>query len=157
MFAPQIAFFQPDSFITSRENKAVQTGKLLAHALGVPIESAQDLHEHHRQGISLFNTPKEFRNAVRHFFANPEELVFGQETAAQAGDRFNSAITQLLHQHQHHNLAIVAHGTVMTLLICRHNPSLDPITFWTSLQMPCAALIRLPDMAMQDLILLANP
>ena len=99
-FAAQIAFYQPGIFITSQENKAVQTGTILAHALGVPVESAPDLHEHDRQGESLFDTPREFRTAVRRFFANPDELVFGRETAAQAGDRFNSAIIQLYQQYQ---------------------------------------------------------
>ena len=38
----RLAFFQPDSFITSREDKAVQTGKLLAHADGLRALAGKD-------------------------------------------------------------------------------------------------------------------
>lgn len=152
-FTPLIAPYQPNLFVTSQENKAIETGMLLAKALRVPSKSATNLHEHDRQGVPVFGTHQEFRSAIGRFFASPDQLVFGRETAAQAAERFDSAIRDLVEQHQGHNLAIVAHGTVMTLFVNRYNPDLDQMIFWDSLMMPCAVLLRPGDMTLQELIL----
>jgi len=59
----------------------------------------------------------------------------------------------LIEQYQDRKLAIVAHGTVMTLLVKRYNPTIDSMVFWNCLKQPCAVLLRLPDMLFQELIL----
>lgn len=155
-FAPLIAPYHPTRFVTSQEGKAIKTGLLLAYALRVPIQSARNLHEHDRQGSLIFASQQEFRTAIDRLFAYPDELVFGRETAAQATERFDSAIRDLIEQFRGHNLAIVAHGTVITLFVNRYNPGSDPMTFWDSLKMPYAVLLRMPDMAIQELILLTT-
>ena len=126
---------------------------LLAYALRVPNQSAENLHEHDRRGSPIFASQQEFRMAIDRLFSYPKELVFGRETAAQATERFDSAVRDLIEQHQGHNLAVVAHGTVMTLFVNRYNRGSDPMTFWDSLKMPCAVILRMPDMALKELIL----
>jgi broad specificity phosphatase PhoE len=73
-------------------------------------------------------------------------LVFGNETADQARTRFTQAIHTLLAQHPSDTLAIVTHGTVLTLFLAHHNPHLDPISFWHSLQLPDLVVVTLPQM-----------
>lgn len=144
---------QPAIFITSQESKAKETGRLLAGALRVPTRSSLDLHEHDRQNAPFFSDQQEFKNAIGRLFARPNELIFGRETGAQASQRINDAISQLLTEYHDRSLAIVTHGTVLTLFINRYNPTIDPLIFWNSLKMPCAALLRLPDLTLQALIL----
>jgi hypothetical protein len=43
-------------------------------------------------------------------------------------------------------LAIVTHGTVLTLFLAHHNPHLDPISFWRDLTLPCFFVTSIPAM-----------
>jgi len=152
-FSPKIKPFRLDRFFTSHEPKAIETGSLLAGALNVPMQSAPGLQEHKRRNVPLFASEQEFRAAVARFFSRPDELVFGQETAVQARNRVIDAFTNLAGQYPHSSLAIVTHGTVLTLFVCSYNPHIDPITFWNKLEMPCAAILELPDLSFRQLIL----
>jgi broad specificity phosphatase PhoE len=132
--AHQLTPYQPHIVITSREPKAAQTGPIIAQTLELPYETAEHLHEHKRTGE--FFTQEQFQQKIRAFFERPTELVFGLETAEQALKRFETAVTQTIARHPHQNIIIATHGTVITLLITAHNPTIAPIPFWQNLKMP---------------------
>ncbi len=152
-FAPNIEPYQLDRFFTSHEPKAIETGSLLAGALHVPVQTAPGLQEHDRRNAPHFAKEQEFRAAIARFFSRPNELVFGQETAVQARSRIIAAVNKWVAQYPEHNLAMVTHGTVLTLFVCSYNPHLDPVTFWSKLEMPCAVILELPDLTFHQLIL----
>jgi broad specificity phosphatase PhoE len=141
--AAQLAHYQPDRIFASAEPKASQTAAEIAAHLGMTYATAADLHEHDREG-EPFTSQAEFRRRVANFFARPNELVMGRETAAQAQMRFVTAVQSLVAQHPGETLLIVTHGTVMTLFTSYHNP-IAPIPFWQSLQMPDYRLYSRPD------------
>ena len=134
--APKLLPFTPTRVITSEEPKAAETGQLIAVALGLPWHTAPGLHEHERPYVPYFATVEEFESAVARFFARPDELVFGSETANQALARMETAVAAQRAAYPADTLILVTHGTVLTLLLCRHNPQLDPFTFWRSLTLP---------------------
>lgn len=140
----------PGVVVTSREPKAVETGQILADALAVGCEIGRDLHEHDRQGVAFFDTREAFEAAVIDFFAHPHTLRLGRETAEAALARFDAAVKQALATHPEGDLIIVAHGTVITLFVCRYNPKVDPILFWRSLEMPDRFTLSLPEYTLQD-------
>jgi broad specificity phosphatase PhoE len=146
--AYKLATHQPHRIITSQEPKAVATGAALAEVLNLPTRAAAGLQEHDRRGVPFFENKVAFETAVSNFFVRPDELVFGRETAVQARDRFETAVRQQLDTHPQDTLAIVAHGTVLTLFLCQHNPHLELLTLWQSLAMPCAFVVSLPGMAL---------
>lgn len=135
----------PAAVVTSREPKAVETGQILADTLAVGCEIGQDLHEHDRQGVAYFDTKGAFEAAVADFFAHPQMLRLGRETGEAALARFDAAVKQALARHPDGDLIIVAHGTVITLFVCRYNPLVDPIRFWRSLEMPDRFTLSLPE------------
>jgi broad specificity phosphatase PhoE len=144
---PRLTPYQPTRFITSHEPKAMETGQILADALGKPCTIAPGLQEHDRVGTPYYANQTEFENIISRLFIHPTELVFGNETADQARTRFTQTIHTLLAQHPPTDtLAIVTHGTVLTLFLAHHNPHLDPIPFWHSLQLPDLVVVSLPDM-----------
>lgn len=143
--APHIASYQPDRFVTSGEQKAQETGQIIAGVLGVSCQTASDLHEHDRTGTPYFPSQKVFIEAVSHFFRHPDELVLGRETAVQAQTRFTQAVQTVMATHPTGNIAIVTHGTVLTLFAAHRQPQLDMISFWKSLTLPCAFVIPWPD------------
>ncbi|MCA9898172.1 MAG: histidine phosphatase family protein [Anaerolineales bacterium] len=150
--AAQLQPYNPDRFVTSEENKARETGQILAEVLGLPCAAAAGLQEHDRRGMPYFESKAAFEAAVAVFFARPNELVFGQETAVQARTRFETAVTKLQASYPRQTLGIVSHGTVITLFICAHNPELDPLAFWQSLTLPAAFVLTLPALKLEDVI-----
>ncbi len=142
--ASQLIPYHLNRIITSTEPKARETGQILAGELGLPRQTAVNLHEHDRQGVPFFEQREDFVTAVTRFFTQPDELVLGRETAVQARERFATAVTRLITAHPQENLAVVAHGTVITLYLCHTNPSIDPIAFWKKLTAPAAFILALP-------------
>lgn len=120
--------------VTSREPKARKTGQIIAEHLGVPIRTAEGLHEQVRTGTPYFASQEEFQAAVQSVFERPTERTFGQESADEAHARFSAAVGDVL-RGQTGEVVIVAHGTVNALLVVRAN-GLDPLTLWRSLAMP---------------------
>ncbi len=134
--APQLHPHQPQRIITSPEPKAAETGQIIAAALGLPWHTASGLQEHDRRGVPYLATREEFETAVTRFFAHPDQLVFGNETANEALERMETAVAAQRAAYPRDTLILVTHGTVLTLYCCRRSPHLDPLTFWRSLTLP---------------------
>ena len=144
--AERLKPYQLQQIITSKEPKAQSTGAALSEVLNLPLKSAPGLQEHDRRGMPYFEDRGEFETAVTNFFARPDELVLGRETAVAATARFTQAVEQQLEAYPQTNLAIVTHGTVLTLFLCHYNRDLSPWQLWQSLTMPCAFIVSLPNM-----------
>ncbi len=143
--ARRVAPYRPARIFTSREPKAVETARAIAEALGVAWETAADLHEHDRTGEVFYQDRAAFVERVRDFFAHPDKLVFGRETADQAHRRFVAAVHALAAGHPEGTQAIVTHGTVMSLFVSRA-AGLDPYPLWQRLGLPAYLVLRaMPD------------
>ena len=148
--AAELERYDPAVFVTSAEPKAVETGRLLAEALDRPWTTAAGLHEHERRSTPYFDDPAAFETAVAQFFARPGELVLGEETAAQARSRFISAVDAVLTDYPTGKVAIVAHGTVITLFLSHYNPHLEPFSLWRGLTLPCYFVVSAPGMRLVE-------
>lgn len=141
--APKLAPYRPSLIITSVEPKAEQTGRLIAQQLNLPIQTAANLHEHERRNVAWFDSKADFEAQVARFFAEPDKLVFGEETAEQSYHRFSQAIHQVVAQHPDQNIVIVTHGTVLSLFVGR-TAGLDAFSFWQQLDMPAYVVMTWP-------------
>jgi broad specificity phosphatase PhoE len=149
--ADRLAAYDLAAVITSTEPKAVETGQIVADPLDLSLETAPGLHEHERGVVSSTGDREAFQAQVSLLFERPDELILGTETADQAHARFAGAVAAVIERHPQGNLAIVAHGTVMTLFIARAT-GLDPVPFWTSLGLPAFAVLSLPDLHLLEVI-----
>jgi broad specificity phosphatase PhoE len=149
--ADRLAAYDLAAVVTSTEPKAVETGQIVADALGLPLETAPDLHEHERGVVTSTGGQAAFQAQVSRLFKRSDELIFGAETADQAHARFAGAVAAAIGRHPSGNLAIVAHGTVMTLFIARA-AGLDPVPFWRSLGLPAFAVLSLPDLHLLEVV-----
>ena len=147
--AEKLAVWQPTRIISSMELKAQQTAQNVATQLLLPAGTWPDLHEHVRYSALLgdvgdYTSQADFEASVQRLFAAPEQLVFGRETARQAQQRFSTAIQRLLEAYPEQTLAVVAHGTVITLFVAQTNP-VEPFAFWKALTLPSFVALSLPD------------
>ncbi len=102
--------------VASQEPKATATAKILATALGVPVEVRDGLEEHHRLVGQQTPSREAFVANLRRLFAHPADLVFGTESADAALRRFHAAVSAVM-AGGNDDEAVVTHGTVMSLLI----------------------------------------
>jgi broad specificity phosphatase PhoE len=143
--AEQLFPYNLKRIITSTETKAIETGQLVAQRLEIPCRTMENLHEHERETAPFFNTREEFLAAVGSLFARPTELVFGDEAALQAQRRFEGAVEAVLAAYPRENIAIVTHGTVLSLFASQHIGQ-KAYPFWKSLGMPAIVAFAYPEM-----------
>jgi broad specificity phosphatase PhoE len=123
---------RPPAFvISSEEPKALQTGEVLGNRLAVPVVRVLGLHEQLRYSQPFFASDAEFERHIGQFFERASERVYGDETADAAHARFQNSV-RIAAELTSGDVAIVAHGTVISLLVSRAN-RVDPLSIWRSL------------------------
>ena len=132
--AERLKPFAPDLIVSSTEPKASQTAYLLAVATDADFQTSEGFEEHHRQKTGYLDKGT-FENKVVELFRNPEKRVFGEETANQAADRFSKALKTVQKLNPRSSLAVVSHGTVISLWLER-NAGADGLVTWKMLGMP---------------------
>jgi broad specificity phosphatase PhoE len=132
--AERLIQYQPQVIISSKESKAVQTAGILSGKFNVKPQSVDGLHEHDRSSTPYLSRD-DFENSVREFFANPDQLVFGNETANEAYQRFAQAVYSILESFPHKTIVVVAHGTVISLFVSRLTGMSD-LSLWQELGLP---------------------
>jgi broad specificity phosphatase PhoE len=142
----ELAKHAPDLIFSSPEPKARETAQIIVQQLIKPLFIVPGLHEHERKTVQ-FTNEEQFEASVKVFFEQPDALVFGEETAAQALNRFSGAVNQLLSQNRDQNLIVVSHGTVITLFVA-NNCGIEPFPFWSRLDLPSFVVLSLPDLVM---------
>jgi len=137
-----LSTYQPEVVISSNEPKATQTAEIISEQLKVPFKVFENLHEHDRRGMPYFGKI-EFQQLVREFFAKPNKLVFGSETASQVVDRFRRAIENVIAQFEHRTIVIVAHGTAISPFV-EWLAGVDGYELWRELDLPSFVVLDLP-------------
>ena len=148
-FAPAIIIpGVPAAIVASDELKAQQTAQPLADRLGLTVEVMAGLHEHER-GAADYLDDETFQATMARFFAEPDTLVFGKETASQALARFSRAVEDTLARHPEGDIVLVTHGAVMSLFVAAHS-NIKPMDFWWRLHLPAWVIFAVPDFTLLD-------
>jgi broad specificity phosphatase PhoE len=108
------------------------------------------LHEHERSGVGWIDR-EHFEAQVAEFFRRPGALVFGGETADQAHARFAAAIAALTVHYPARSLAVVAHGTVISLFVAR-STGVEPFPLWSRLGLPSFVVLSSPEMGLVSVV-----
>lgn len=104
---------------SSRERKAIEAAELLGAQLALRPEPLEQLAENDRSSTGYL-PPELFEPAVHAFFGEPLLSHRGWETAAAAQQRICDALeTVLARSPAEGDVAIVSHGAVGTLLLCK--------------------------------------
>jgi len=148
--AELLAAHHAGAIVASTEPKAIETGQLAGERLGIPVKEAPNLHEHERPGTGL-DTVERFEAKVARLLRHPGELVFGVETGDEARKRFSAAVERVMSQVPAGNVAVVSHGTVLTLFVA-HVTGIDPVPFWKGLGLPALVVLSYPDLSLIEVI-----
>ena len=137
--AERLTEYKPDWIVSSIEPKARETAEIIADKMKVEFHVMNGLHEHDRH-TTTYLSKADFERSIQEFFANPEVLVFGSETADEAQKRFALAVHSILESHKDETIVIVAHGTVISLLVSRLT-GLSGLSLWKELGLPSFIVI----------------
>lgn len=129
--AARLRDLAPRRIASSVEPKAVETAEIVGGHLGVPVVTVPGLHEHARE-TAPYLAREDFEAAVAWLFEEPGKVVFGEESADAAADRFAAAVDDSVAAGAD---VIVAHGTVIALHVSRL-AGIDPFGLWRSLGLP---------------------
>jgi broad specificity phosphatase PhoE len=135
--ALRLELINPALVVTSVEPKARDTGRIVAAALDLPFQTGHDLHEHVRRG---YLERDQFSASVRQLFAEPQRVVFGEESADAAAARFTRALDAVIKAHAGKRLIVVAHGTVISLYLERRYRA-DGWAMWQALETPSYVIV----------------
>lgn len=102
----------------STERKAIDGAEILADALSLSVQIMAGLGENDRSATGYLPRA-EFETVADAFFANPDISVRGWERATDAQTRIVAAVDVILAAPQPGPIAIVSHGGVGALLLCR--------------------------------------
>ncbi len=143
ILAEKLGPYNLDMIFSSNEPKAIETANISAHRLNVPVEVIEGLQEHERRSVGFLE--KEcFEQSISRFYAQPAELVFGEETADTAYRRFSKSVDGLLERFPQEDLALITHGTVLSLYVSRITRQ-DPFAMWKQLGLPSYVVLSRPD------------
>lgn len=132
--AERLIAHDPEVLATSREPKALQTAKIIETRLQLPLQVVNDLHEHERSMVPYLPS-ESFEMSVHEFFAKPDLLVFGSETANKAHERFSIAVHCVLDENKNKTTVIISHGTVISLFVSRL-VGISDFQLWKELGLP---------------------
>jgi broad specificity phosphatase PhoE len=132
--AAELAAYGPPAVVSSTEPKALETAELIGAELGLEIRTAAALRETARRAVPWMEAA-EFRRAVRALFERPDEVVFGEESAAQALARFSATVEGLADR-----TVVVSHGTVISLYAAARSER-DAFEIWRGLELPDLVLV----------------
>ena len=149
--AVQLRPFQITRIASSDEPKAVATAQLLTAHLETasPLIIDSDFGETRRETAPYFDSEGEFHAAIRVAMNQPDQVVFGEEAFNDARHRFTAALGRLIDTYHSETLAVVTHGTIMSLLL-GHASEQDTFEIWRSLSMPAFAVFT-PNLDLLDL------
>ncbi len=143
------ADYHPTKIVASLEPKATQTGSVIAERLRLPFATAEGLHEHDRRASGFLSTDV-FAARMRDLFANPESVVFGDESASNALARFAKAVDQVVSD-ETGDVVIVSHGTVMSLFVASR-ARVDASELWAVLGLPSYVSLELPNHRIVEIV-----
>jgi broad specificity phosphatase PhoE len=118
-FAASAELAHVTSIWASDERKAIEAAGVLGGGLQLGVKIEPDLHENDRSATGYL-PPGEFEAVADAFFSQPTESVRGWERAIDAQARMATAVQRITDAARAGDIAIVAHGGVGSLLLCRH-------------------------------------
>lgn len=143
------AHYRPTKIVASLEPKATETGSIIAKRLRLPFATVEGLHEHDRRAAGFLRADV-FASRMRDLFANPDAVVFGNESGSAALARYAKAVDQVVSE-ESGDVVVVSHGTVMSLFVASR-AHVDASELWARLGLPSYVSLELPNHRIVEIV-----
>jgi broad specificity phosphatase PhoE len=142
--------YDVQAIVSSDELKSIETAHAISTRLNCPFEVDARLREHSIDPEPFRSEPA-FKRLVHSFFASPDEVVFGTESAVAACDRLATAVSAAREKYPTGDVALVSHGRLLSAYLA---PILDtdPFALWKRLKTPALVALSLPKLEVADVV-----
>lgn len=149
--AERLAEFMPLTLVCSKEPKAKRTCEMLSDELRVPLRVIGGLEEIDRPVLPI-SSPDEYQRLNARLFQDLSTPAIGRESGAQALSRLSAALTTAIEASPGTDtLVVVTHGTVIALLVAKHN-EMDAMDLWKRLTCPSFVVLALPGFELRRVV-----
>ena len=142
--------FVPCRLVSSPEPKALRTCEIVADELGISMTVVDGLREIDRPVLPIMSA-SEHERVNAQIFTEFDRRVIGRESAREARERFMEAVRKEIGRTEEENLVVVAHGTVISLLVSEHN-DVDSFQLWKRLQCPSLVVLEKPSLGLVEVV-----
>ncbi len=140
--ADVLTAYEPYTLLSSPEPKAASTAVLIATATGAAITVVDGLREIDRPVLPWMDVD-EHKAFNRRLFDDPDNAVVGNESARDALNRFEAALTTACAATDE-NVVAITHGTVISLFAANHNDAANAFELWKELDCASFVVVSLP-------------
>jgi len=114
--------FSLNHVYTSALSRCIESGSIIAKPHRLPIKPVEGLNEIHFglwQGLSFDEISRMYPDDFRKWLSDPEVHSPPEgETLRDAKKRIDTAVSRIITGHRGENVAVVAHGGVLRILLC---------------------------------------
>jgi broad specificity phosphatase PhoE len=114
------------------------------------MKTVTELGEIDRRVLPIMSQAEHERMNAR-IFADFDDAVLGCESGREAQKRFTAAVLKELQGTDEGNLVVLAHGTVISLLVSGHN-SVDATELWKRLRCPSLVVLERSSFALVEVV-----
>jgi len=130
---------------SSNQPKAIEAAQIIGKTHEIEVIALPGLAEVWR-GTEVYLSAAEYDNVLGRFFSLPNFSIEGWERATNALARFSETIKYLIDQHPGKSVAILSHGTILTLytaMLDHQNPTLER---WREIGFATVAAVEIASM-----------
>lgn len=99
---------------SSNQAKAMDPARAIGMRYDIPITSMPGLAEI-RRGAEIYHSTGDYNSILDKFFSSPDFSIQGWERSGEALTRFQQAVDEIIGQHPDKSVAVLSHGTILTL------------------------------------------
>jgi broad specificity phosphatase PhoE len=133
------------SLYSSNQPKAIEAAKIVATRHDLTVIPMAGLAEVGR-GPEVYSSAADYNGIMERFFTQPDRSVSGWESSTSALARFQVAVRQILDQRVTGSVAILSHGTILTLYTAMLDGEAPNLARWHSIGFATVATVDIETM-----------
>jgi broad specificity phosphatase PhoE len=133
---------QVTGLYSSDQPKAMGAAGTIGAQHQIPVGSLAGLAEVSR-GHEVYHSAGDYDKILGQFFAFPDHAIAGWERGTDALRRFANSVNYIINQHPNQSIALLSHGTILTLytaMLDQHPPTLAR---WRSISFATVAAVEI--------------
>ena len=129
----------------SPQPKALIPAKIFGSEYGLPVTAMPELAEIGR-GPAGYISAADYHALLQRFFSEPNARIAGWEQSQSALDRFHSAVQKIIGKPPNQSVAILSHGTILTLYTAMLDNAQPTLERWRAIDFAAVSVVDLKTM-----------
>jgi 2,3-bisphosphoglycerate-dependent phosphoglycerate mutase len=130
---------------SSPQTKAIEPARVIGDKHNISVATLPGLAEVWR-GTDPYLGTEEFNAALSAYFSESELAIAGWERPTDATQRFKEAVQEIVTEHPADSVALLSHGTILTLYTAMLDSEAPNVVRWRSIQPASVAAVDVQTM-----------